>query len=616
MVGLCGVIGGPDEDMEPLSQNLTWLGSEDVFNYIDENIKVCSVAHESIDEEQPAKSKDEDTYIWIWGEIYGHDNGTKYEPKSKSYPNLSTGEYCAKLYEEYGLDFIEGLNSNFAGVVYDKEEKWIVIFTDRLSARPIFYTKPSNGSFIFSTSIQALTKHRSFTPEFDLNGLYDFFKTGRVYGLKTVLKGVKQLHPGSILKYDLKTNEYQTHLYWQPKYRPKNINFDEFVDEFYSLFKRILSEQTSLDLDYGMMLSGGSDSRLIAGTVQEKLQCFHMNEIMDDEAKTAKLVAEECEHDFKFLKRKENYYDKVLKKTSQISNFLSWFEEGHSASFVEELRKDSECILMGQYADTLFGHYVPEKSLQIPLVGNLGIPVMERYDNIEEFDKVGKHSRNKDYPTFLDQEFHNRVNSRYESENQVIRFHGVKYESLNGFTLGPWYYYYPITNPYTFLMCYTLTQTLPVRYPYLDNRIIDLSLRMPTKYLLRKDISNRTLSKYNGKLANIPDPSTGLSLHKSKMLHWFSKTYQDFLERFSSTSQNNSGGWADYDNIIRETDLAEKRLERYSEILENCDFISKRKVQDIWKQQLAGKNNANQLLPLLTFLENPITERIILSCNE
>ncbi len=606
MVGIYGEINPSEQSYDLSPGNLAWLGSEDIFKFSDKHLKICSATHDVKEEDMPAETEDGEALIWVCGEIVGFDDGREYRSKQKTHPNLTDSEYCASLYDRYGIDFVKGLNSNFAGVIYDRKKNFVTIFTDRLSARPVFFTESSKYSLLFSTSLQTIVNHPSFDHQFDMLGVQDFFTSGRVYGLRTVLEDVKQLHPAGILRYDLDSGGYSTEVYWRPKYEPKKGSFDDFVEKFYSIFKKVLFEQTQEDLDYGLMLSGGSDSRLIAGTIDKKIQCFHMNERMNVEAETAKTVAKRCGHDFRFLKRDVEYYPKALKRTSEISNLINWFEQGHTAGFVKELRRDSSCIINGQYADTVFGHYIPRKNIKIPLIGNLEVPVQEKYNSIAHFSRYGKHTRNSSLPSYLKV---NKIKNSFPVNEKETNFFRISQESLESTIRGQ---YYPLTNIYTYLMYYTLNQTLPLRYPYLDNRIIDFSLKIPTKHLLKKDISYRTLSRYHNDLAKISHPTSGLPLSHPKLLHDLSKNYQDFLEKFSS-SKFDVGTIADFEKIIRESEIIKGKFNEHSDLLEKCDFISKKKVWKVYQQHLEGKDKVNQLHPLLTFLENPMTKKIILS---
>jgi len=159
MVGLCGVAGTHQYDIDDMLKKLIYLGDEKSHEYSDSNVKIRSVFFKNSFEKQPGSTND-DSLIWIWGDIYGFDGSEGYVcKKNVNIPNI---EYCTQLYNEYGLRFVSGLNGVFAGIVYDQERKVISLFTDRLSTHPIFFTKTKENSLVFSTQIFASLFIHSF----------------------------------------------------------------------------------------------------------------------------------------------------------------------------------------------------------------------------------------------------------------------------------------------------------------------------------------------------------------------------------------------------------------------------------------------------------------------
>jgi len=613
MTGFSGVINDSNQDLDELSDSLVWLGYENLFNFKEENVKITISLHDISEDEPPAEANDGDVLIWVLGEVYGHDDGKEYTAKYIEYPHLSDSEYCARLYEKYRVDFVEGLNSNFAGVMYERDKNQIILFTDRLSARPIFYTKPTKNSLVFSTSLQSIVNHHSLRIKFDMHGLYDFFKYGIVYGLKTVLKGVKQLHPGSILRYDLNTNKLTRHIYWKPKYDPLGWSYDKFVDDFYRTFKKVYSEQTAKNQSYGLLLSGGGDSRLIASLVEEKTPCYNLNENMNKESKTAKLVTNKLNLEFNFLQREIDYYPFVLEKTSSISNLNNWFDKAHWGGFIENFRKKSDCMLGGHFADTILGLYIPNLSFNLPLIGKIDIPFKKNYSNFSYFKKFELYSRNDSIPKYLNLKSnfdHKSVDT--SQRKSVNKFQQVMHNSLADLQMGFWTFY-PLTNKFNFISYYTLINTMNVGFPFLDNRIIEFSQKLPIKYLLRRDIVKSALCKYERELAKIPRPYSGLTLCESELLHLLAKDFPNFIQKIKYSSTVDSSSWPDQEKVIRKSKFVEDKLKEKSKILKDCDFISKRKAWDTYNEHMQGKDRRNEIYPLLTLLENPITEKILWS---
>jgi len=613
MVGFSGVINDSNQNLEELSDNLVWLGSERLFSFKDKNIKFVITLHDSSEDEPPAEANDGDVFIWVWGEIYGHDDGKEYKSKYEEYPDLTDSDYCAKLYERYGMDFVKGLNSNFAGVVYDTDENQITLFTDRLSARPIFYARPSKDSLVFSTSLQSIANHHSLKLEFDMHGLYDFFKSGIVYGLKTALKNVKQVHPGGTLTINLNSKNPRTSIYWRPNHTQQNWPYDKFVDEFYKVFKQVISEQTAEKQRYGLLLSGGSDSRLIANFLDENTVCHHMNENINKQAETAKNICENLNLEFNFLKRNTDYYPSVLDNIAPISNLNNWFEEAHTGSFVNQLREKSDCIINGSYADTLLGCRIPTLNLVLPILGDVHLPILNYYSDIISFNNSGRYSRNDSIPSYLKDDIEYYNNPRLKRKNRIkgCDFHGVKHSSFKNLLMGS-YYYYPVTNTYSFFTYYTLVQTMPVSYPFLDNRVIKLILKMPLKYLLRKDIVKSTLCKNNKKLANIPKPKNGLTLCESEIMHLLSRDFPNIIQKLKYSSIVDASSWPDHTKIIQKSNFAEEKLQKNSKILKKCSFISEKEVWKVYNKIQKSMESYEKIYPLLTFLENPISQKVIL----
>lgn len=611
MVGIYGEINPSEQSYDLSPGNLAWLGSEDIFKFSDKYLKICSATHDVKEEDMPAETRDGEALIWVCGEIVGFDDGKKYRSKQRIHPGLTDSEYCASLYDRYGIDFVKGLNSNFAGVIYDRKKNFIAIFTDRLSARPIFYTRDHEGALIFSTSLQKLAINSQVEHQFDEYGLCDFITTGRPYGLRTVIKGVKQLHPATLLIYGLDSKNIRRKVYWQPRYEPQELSLNDLNEKFYKIFKKSVCERQKKEKDNGLMLSGGSDSRLIAGILEKDAVCFHLNETMDEEAKTAQKIAISQDQKFRFLKKGNEYYPKVLEISAEISNMISWFHRAHPAGFTKELRKESDFLFVGQYADTILGERIIKTKLKIPFLGGIQLPIQKNFKNVEEFEKRGKMSHNDSPPNYLSKKMARSYTSSLDvkNKNKRINFHGVVHHSMSDFLVGPWYYY-PLTNTFSYLMYYMLTQTNPVRYPYLDNNVIDFALKIPTKHLLRKDIVNNILSNHHKDLAKIPHPSTGLPLTSSRWKHLTFKNLRDLFQKMSP-SETHRWGMADYAEIIRETDFVEKKLQEHSDILDECEFISKKQVWKIYQKHMKGENHVYQLHPLLTFLENPITKNII-----
>lgn len=620
MVGLCGVVSNHDYDIDEMLQKLIYLGDERSHDFSDNHAKIGSVFFKRSQEKQPVSTQD-GSLIWVWGEIYGFKSINGYYSKDRT--DISNGEYCGELYDEHGIDFISGLNGEFAGILYDREDEMILLFTDRLGTHPIFFTKTEDNELIFSTQIQSIPLYPSVNTEFDLNYVRQFFTFERVLGNKTVLKGVEQVHPGSVLTYDLKSDKFDNKIYWYPKYEPRDRSYSNVVEEFTELFKNVIKERVRKDLTYGLYLSGGSDSRLILGAIKDvypdlEVKCYHMNEFMNREAKVAKKVADVCDCEFKLLKREDDYQKTVLEESSKISIFNSWFDQCHSIGFKDIVKDEVDAILNGSYAGTIMGGgHVPLESTTIPIVNeNVYLPFFKKPDSLDEFVELyssgnGPLSRDGKIPDYIKankNDIINSLRSEIKEEGNFVSNHGVKYPSIDGLlqTLS----FYPLTNEQSYLVYYADNQSITSCYPFLDRRILDFTQSLPNKPIWRRHIVDASINRINTELAEIKHAQKGISPSNPKSFHFIKKQISMAKSKLFP-SERKKGPWGDTAEVIRKTNFVKDKIEKKEDLIRNCNFLDLDKVNKCYLEHIKGKDNTNQLFALLTFIENPITQYLI-----
>jgi len=620
MVGFCGVAGNPEYPISEMTEKLKYLGDEKNKKFSENVLEIDFVYFKNSDEKNLSSTED-GSLIWIWGDIYGFKKSNGYSSFDEQ--TISDNKYCVKLYDKYGLEFISHLNGVFAGVLYQPKKQKMHFFTDRLGTHPIFYTKTEDG-LVFSTQIQSLPHYPSVNTTFDLNYLSHFFTFERVLGTKTVLKGVEQIHPGSILSYDIASNEIKNEVYWTPEYKPKNRPFSRIVQDFTSVFRDVIDKKINEDRTYGLYLSGGSDSRLILAMVNElypdlDLICYHLNERRNREARIAKKVAEMCKYEFRLLERDEEYQKRVLEETSPISIFSSFFDQSHFIGFREKISSEVDEVIHGNYSDTILDrHHLPKRGFRLPLLTEtFYLPSFHYIHSFEEFidffsQGYGAFCRDGNIPQFLEEVDKNTIKKSLSTELQTkensVVSHGVNYNSFEDFIR--WWSFYPLTNTKSYLVYYSEIQSYKSFTPFLDNRIIDFTLSFPDRIISRKDIINSTISNINPILAKIPHGGSYISLEYSKIIHFLKKEYETAKCKLFP-NQKWEGSWGNTAEVIRKTDFVKNKIKGKENLIRRCDFLDLEKVKECYSEHIDGRNNTNQLLALLTFIENPITNSLI-----
>lgn len=158
-----------------------------------------------------------------------------------------------------------------------------------------------DGGFVFSSRIQLLARHPAVETAFEQWYLQEYFAFGRALGTRTPLSGIEKLSPASRTCVDVSTGEYETEVYWRPEYCPLDRPYSEFVREFADRFKRVVDDRTQEDAEYGVLMSGWIDSRIIPAALDSEATGYHMNEWENQEAEITRMVTEMAGHDFEFL---------------------------------------------------------------------------------------------------------------------------------------------------------------------------------------------------------------------------------------------------------------------------------------------------------------------------
>ena len=624
MAGLCGLIGDQHRSVEEINTELYYHNDEDSSIYEDDHLSIGYVDHPISFEEQPVKSKTGDSFVWIWGQVLGHEHGGEYREQ----PNdLTDAEYCASLHESYGKSFPSGLNSEFSGIIYNKEQKKVSLFTDRLGSRPIYYTHTDSGALVFSSLLQPLQSHPEVSLEYNKDYLSEFFSYSRSLGVHTPVEGVKILPPASIIDFDLDGTRLNHQTYWSPKVQQLDLSFSEFINRFQEIFTEAVRDRIEDGRKDGLLLSGGSDSRAILSAYDGDLTAFHLNESSkNEEAQLARKIAETAGVQFQFLQRGADYHLQTLEKCSDIMNFNGSYHSAKGIGFSKRITDEVDVVFWGQYSDTVIGDtYVPMGSNQ----KSMDIESVRQY--VKEFNKGSMGGYLGELP-FVDSlsvptdVFKSNLN---ETENVII-CHGIEYPSWK--SLVEFGTIYPLTNVRTFVNYETQVQMAPTHYPYLDNRLLDLILQTPSEYRYGKDIIAETVSQIDPELASIPHASTGVPLSESPtflqrekgraknnkyMNHLLTTPKEeiptDFLDfvglidkdgsKNPSTTHVSSGSWINKAGVIRAHPFVENKLREHEEILDEAEFLNKEAAWETYKQHCEGENNSYELFCLLSFLE-------------
>ena len=230
-------------------------------------------------------------YIAFSGELYNptelyeevkellhtkQENKTEYQtPALES--KASDAEIVLAGFVLYGELFFEKINGVFACAIWDESEKRLFLVRDRLGIKPLFYSV-KDTMLLFASKIRGILGFPGFRAEVDREGLCEIFALGpaKTPG-KGVFKGIQELLPGSILKWD--ENGIRTWKYWTLKAMEHTETLSQTVEHTTWLVEDAVKRQMRSDTQVGSLLSGGLDSSLVTAicAAEYKKQGKRMN---------------------------------------------------------------------------------------------------------------------------------------------------------------------------------------------------------------------------------------------------------------------------------------------------------------------------------------------------
>lgn len=184
---------------------------------------------------QPLLSKDGTLSLAVNGEIYNHQEIRERYADSYEFLTQSDCEVILALYRDKGTDFFEDINGIYAFALYDSERECFLIGRDHLGIVPLYQGWDADGQYYVASELKAL------------EGVCTHFE---------------EFPPGS---YYISTDNEPKSWYsrdWMSYESVQNAQSD--IASLRTDLEAAVKRQLMTDVPYGVLLSGGLDSSIIA----------------------------------------------------------------------------------------------------------------------------------------------------------------------------------------------------------------------------------------------------------------------------------------------------------------------------------------------------------------
>lgn len=239
---------------------------------------------------QPMLSKNKKWVIVFNGEIYNHSILRKKIIAEQGYNFTTKGDTEAILegFLNYGLEIEKYLDGEYSFVICKTDGTELIAMRDPFGVKPLFFGLEDIQTNIFANAQESyLFKSKSLQFASEIKGLAiekkwhreGFLRqlTGLYDPIRTPYQNIIQLPPNSYL-YAKKQNDYFVCKIQLKKesIRPiitdNELNQDELLHEFKTTLSKSVAHRMLSDIELGVYLSGGVDSRVVAYEMLNYLQ--------------------------------------------------------------------------------------------------------------------------------------------------------------------------------------------------------------------------------------------------------------------------------------------------------------------------------------------------------
>jgi len=216
---------------------------------------------------QPMKDPVTGSWLVFNGEIFNFQElRRELEVRGSFFHSQGDTEVLLAGYREWGEGFLDRLRGMFAFALWDPQRQTLLVARDRLGIKPLYYAALP-GRFVFASELRALLASGLVARSLDVTGLDTFLKFGAVQEPSTMVRGVRLLPAGSLLRWS--SGRLQVERYWDLPAATLPLNGDrhvraERVEALCEELDAAVRLRLVSDVPLGVFLSGGLDSTVMA----------------------------------------------------------------------------------------------------------------------------------------------------------------------------------------------------------------------------------------------------------------------------------------------------------------------------------------------------------------
>jgi asparagine synthase (glutamine-hydrolysing) len=329
---------------------------------------------------QPMLSPDGNLALVFNGEIYNYkDLRMQLVDEGVEFTSHSDTEVILRGFEKYGKSFFSRLRGMWAVAIANKQTGTLTLSRDFFGIKPLYY-RLNGADCSFASEVTPLVELGGAKP--DTSGYAIYFLFGLMPGPASGIQGIHQLRPGEILEIEANGKTTFSNLLNGNLLKSKSGDLEEVL-------RQTVKAHFESDVPVSVLLSGGTDSSLIAALAKEQgfdPECFHVAIEESDDTRYAKEIAKKLGLNLEVLGFSEQDLEKSYDAVRGALDLpLSDISLLPTSLVFGAVAKKTKVVLSGDGGDELFAGYYrhkqfagarDEKSISLPAL--LPNPLLNR----------------------------------------------------------------------------------------------------------------------------------------------------------------------------------------------------------------------------------------------
>ncbi len=592
MCGIAGFSWADEALLKKMTDRISHRGPDAEGSMVDLSVSLGHRRLSILDLSEKGAQPMQYQNVWITfnGEIYNFwEIRRELEGLGHRFESESDTEVILHAYSEWGTAFVPKMNGMWAFCLYDQAKGKLILSRDRFGVKPLYYYHDQK-KLIFSSELKAIRTHQ-LDLQIDTESLQGYFYQKYIPNNRSIFTKIHKLPPSHHLFFDLQTGEARLEKYFDLEKEIETcskIPLEKRLEQIPALLENAVEIRLISDVPVGSFLSGGVDSSLVSAIIAQKKQDFDtfsigFREESFNELPYAKQVADHIKtrHHIEVLELDENLIPQIIAQLDEPFGDASLLP---TFLLSRMTRQKVTVALSGDAADEVFGGYDAYKAYKISsyvpnfVISGLRffaqfIPASDK--NLSWGFKIKKFI--SDYHPEASRRHLNWLSQTNPTQRQkLFKFPPLSNEKLIETKPEDSLLEVQMTDMRTYLVDDILTKvdaasmmnSLEVRNPFLDFRLVPLVLSLPddqkirgleTKYFLKK-IAEKYVPK-----GNIYRSKKGFAVPISK--------------------------WIKESELIKSY-LVENKYYKH-------DFVEQTYVERLYSEHLAGKQDHSRVLWLV-----------------